>query len=258
MLPLVLVLLVAQSALSAPSVSVNQVAYNQAEGPRDNGNLINSYVTDAVFGLLDGAEQNIYMLTNQQIVNDMANSGDPTTQALALGQAINLVGEAVGSAGDACAYANLANAYASGNAGAVSQALSGYVNRLNANINAVARLAVDPSAAGSIVGSSGGCAGGGRSYQFEQVWDSVLANANAYTIGLLNEQYCMARRLYASYNPQNNNVAAALSASAIPQVRQILSSAAGPLANLMRVVASGGDPAQAAASAQQAVAQAAA
>ncbi|XP_013191394.2 fibroin light chain [Amyelois transitella] len=255
MLPFVLVLFVASGALAAPSVVVNQASINDIAPIPDNGRLVNSYVIDRSFEAIDGGDTNIYILTIQQILNDLANQPDGLSQSLAVGTTIAALGElATGTPGDACENAALANAYASGRG--VGAALSSWANRLAGSIDLIVQLVNNPNGVRYSTGPRGNCVGGGRAYQFEAAWDAVLNNANPYQIGLINEEYCAAKRLYSAFNSRSNNVGAAVTAAATGPANAALQQALPQLTNFLRVVAGGGNPAGVAGAAKAALASA--
>ncbi|KAL4706721.1 hypothetical protein ACJJTC_014476 [Scirpophaga incertulas] len=262
MLPFVLVSLFVTSALAVP-VSVTQYSINEVAPAVDNGRLVSSFLTNNAFENVDGGDTNIYILTVEQILNDLANQPDRYSQALAVGQTIAVLGElATGAPGDACEAAAVVNAYAnavrSGNFASVRPALNAYVGRLASNIDVISQFVNNPNSLRYSSGPRSNCAGGGRSYQFEAAWDAVLANANPYQIGLVNEEYCAAKRLYSAFNSRSNNVGAAVSAASVGPVVQAVEGALAPLADFLRAVARGGNPSSAAAGAKQALVQAAA
>ncbi|XP_061717062.1 LOW QUALITY PROTEIN: fibroin light chain-like [Cydia pomonella] len=258
MLSFALVLLVASSAFAAPSVSVSQYGINEIAPVRDNGRLVSSYVTDRSFEIVDGGDTNIYILTVQQILNDLANQNDAASQALAVSQTLAALGElATGIPGDSCEAAAVANAVASGNAGAIRQAVANFVGRLQSSIDLIVQLANNPNSVRYATGPRSNCVGGGRAYQFEAAWDAILNAASPYTLPLVNEEYCAAKRLYSAFNSRSNNVGAAVTAASVPQVVAVVQRALTPVANFLRAVASGANPAQAAAIAKSALVQAA-
>ncbi|XP_063537787.1 fibroin light chain-like [Cydia strobilella] len=258
MLSFALVLLVASSAFAAPSVSVSQYGINEIAPVPDNGRLVSSYLTDRSFEILDGGETTVYTMTVQQIVNDLANQNDAASQALAVSQTIAFLGEVVtGRTGDPCEFAAVANAVASGNAGAIKQAVGNFIGRLQTSIDLIVQSANNPNSLRYVSGPREKCAAEGRAYQFEAAWDAVLNAASPYTLPLVNEEYCAAKRLYSSFNSRSNNVAAAVTAAAVPQVVSVIQRALTPAANFLRAVASGGNPAQAAAILKSALVQAA-
>nr|AFS32690.1 fibroin light chain [Haritalodes derogata] len=261
MLPFVLVSLFVSGALAVPVVNVNQYSINEVAPVGDNGRLVSSFLTDRSFEAVDGGDQNIYILTIEQILNDLANQPDSLSQALAVGQTIAVLGElANGVPGDSCEAAALVNAYAngvrSGNFAGVRGALNNFLGRLASNIDLIAQVAANPNALRFSSGPKGNCAGGGRTYQFEAAWDAVLSSANAYQIGLINEEYCAAKRLYSAVNIRSNNVGAAVSAAAVAPVTQAVQGALGPLANFLRAVANGANAASVAGAAKSALLQA--
>ncbi|MDK0628343.1 hypothetical protein P5F04_15870 [Clostridium perfringens] len=254
MLPFVLVSLLVSGAFALPAVSVSQYNYNEIAPVADNGKLVSSYLSSNAFDLVDGGDTNIYILTIQQIINDLSNQPDPRSQALAVAQAIAVVGElASGIPGDACDASAFVNAYAnavrSGNNAGLRAALNRYLGRLAADIDRIAQLAVNPNALRSAVGPRGNCAGGGRTYQFEAAWAAINNGSN----GLINEEYCAAKRLYSAFNARSNNVGAAVSAAAAAPVARAVQQALNPLSNFLRVVASGANPSSQAAAAKAAL-----
>ncbi|KAI8441080.1 hypothetical protein MSG28_009344 [Choristoneura fumiferana] len=258
MLLFALVLLVASSAFAAPSVSVSQYGINEVAPARDSGRLVSSYLTDRSFELVDGGDTNIYILTIEQILNDLANQNDARSQAMAVSQTIAALGElATGVPGDACEAAALANAVASGNLNAIRQAVGNWVGRVQASIDLIVQLANNPNGLRYASGPRSNCAGAGREYQFEAAWDAVLNAASPYTLPLVNEEYCAAKRLYSAFNSRSNNVGAAVTAASVPQVVAVVQQALTPAANFLRAVASGGNPGQAAGVLKSALVQAA-
>nr|WDD44667.1 fibroin light chain [Ephestia kuehniella] len=254
MLPIVLVLFVAAGSLAAPSVSIIQAGINEVSRLPDDGRPVNNYVIDSAFEAYDGGDTNIYILTIQQILNDLAQNGDPDSQGLAVGTAIATLGElAPGTPGDACVNAAVVNAAA---AGAGASALGIWANGLSNAIDNIVLLVNDPNAARNSVGVRGNCAGGGRSYQFEAAWNAALDISNPYNIGLINEEYCAAKRLYGALNNRSNNVGAAVSAAATPAARAVLQQALPQLGNFLRAVASGVNPAGVAGAAKAALSSA--
>jgi hypothetical protein len=56
-----------------------------------------------VFEAIDGGDTNIYILSLEQILNDMANMPDTYSQATAVAQTLAVLGElATGSPGNCC------------------------------------------------------------------------------------------------------------------------------------------------------------
>ncbi|OWR43595.1 light-chain fibroin [Danaus plexippus plexippus] len=246
MLPFVLVFLFAQSTFALPTALVNFVDVNEARPVIDNGQLVSRALIDKVFELIDGADIPLYAQMMIQSVNDQANSGDAASQASAVVLAINAIAElANGIPGDACESAALVNAYAyavsTGNSAGLRSALVKYVQRINANIDAIVRLVNSPDSVRYSSGPRGNCIGGGRSYQFEEAWDDILNNANPFQIGLLNEEYCAAKRMYNAPSVRSNNLAATVTASLSRYVNQIGQNALGPLAEFLRAAAIGGN-----------------
>ncbi|XP_026751556.2 fibroin light chain [Galleria mellonella] len=263
MLPFVLVLLVATSALAAPSVVISQDNINNIAPAVGNGRPISSALIDRAFEIVDGGDTNIYILTIQQILNDLADQPDGLSQSLAVTQAVAALGElATGVPGNSCEAAAVIDAYANsvrtGDNSALSIAVANYINRLSSNIGLISQLASNPDSLRYSSGPVGNCAGGGRSYQFEAAWDAVLDNANPYQIGLINEEYCAARRLYNAFNSRSNNVGAAITAGAVVAQTQAAQIILPSLVNVLSAVAAGGNVAGAAAQAGQALANAAA
>ncbi|XP_072945576.1 fibroin light chain-like [Epargyreus clarus] len=261
MLPLLAVLFVAQSVVAAPSVSVSLIPVNQYPTIPDNGRPVNRYVVDGASGWIDSADMPFYAQMALQAVYDMADSGDVSSQAGSLVSTIAILGELVaGLPGDSCESAAFINAYAyaasTGNNGGLKQAASNYLSRLNTYIDLIVQLIVNPSSVKFSTGPRGTCLGGGRTYQFEQAWDGILNNSNAFQIGLLNEIYCAARRMYRATSATSNNVASALTAVSAPIINNAAQIAMPDLANLMRTVANGNNPTQAAAIAKASLAQA--
>ncbi|XP_053616298.1 fibroin light chain-like [Plodia interpunctella] len=256
MLPIVLVLFVAAGSFAAPSVSIIQAGINQIPRLPDDGRLVNSQVIDSAFESYDGGDTNIYILTIQEILKDLASRSDADSQSLAVGSAIATLGElAPGTPGDACQNAALINAVAGG---VGSSALGSWANGISNAIDNIVLLVNNPNAARNAVGARGNCAGGGRSYQFEAAWNAAFETSNPYNIGLINEQYCAAKRLYGALNNRSNNVGAAVSAAATAPARAALQQALPQLANFLRVVGNGGNPAGAASAAKSAIRSAAA
>ncbi|XP_059046714.1 fibroin light chain-like [Achroia grisella] len=263
MLPFVLVLLFATSALAAPSVVISQDNINNIPPAVGNGRPISSALTDRAFEIVDGGDTNIYILTIQQILNDLANQPDSLSQGLAVTQTVAALGElATGIPGNSCDAAALINAYATsvrtGNKAVIIPALANYIRRLASNIGLIAQLATNPDSLRYSSGPSGACSGGGRSYQFEAAWDAVLASANPYQVGLINEEYCAAKRLYSAFNSRSNNVGAAITAATIAAQTQAGQSILPVLTSVLSAVASGGNVAGASAQASEALASAAA
>ncbi|CAH4035017.1 fibroin light chain-like [Pieris brassicae] len=262
MLPFVLVLLAAQSAFAAPSnAAVTFYNTNEVGSVPDNGGLVNSYIVSGPVDYLDGGSIPLYAQMLLQILNDLANSPNPVNKATAVIQTIAALGElSHGTSGDSCEAAGLINAYAysakSGNNSGLRQAIANFVARLSNNIDTIAQLIVNPNAVRYSVGPRGSCIGGGRTYQFEESWDAILNNAAPAQSALLNEEYCVSRRMYNAFNIRSNNVAAGVSAAAIPQVTEVAKYAMQPLAQFLRAVASGVNPLQEAAAAKAGLLQA--
>nr|BAB39501.1 fibroin L-chain [Dendrolimus spectabilis] len=248
MRPIVLVLLFATSALAAPSVLLKQYSENEVAPTKDNGKQVSSYLTDRTFDLFDGGDNNIYILNAMQLMNDFANSGDSYSQARALAQTIaTAIDLSSGIPGDACASADVANAYSaavrSGNPSGFRSALNRYIKYIASNLDSIVRIANNPNSGRYSVGPSGGCSGGGRSYDFESVWQSVLAGSSS---SLDYEGYCVAKRLYSAFNVRSNNIGAAITATSIPQVINVFEAVLGPASTFLRTIANGGNAAQAA------------
>ncbi|XP_050672976.1 fibroin light chain-like [Leptidea sinapis] len=260
MLPFLLVLIAAQSALAAPSASVSFYNANQIDSPVDNGNLVNRYVISGPFDYLDVSDIPLYSNMMLQILGDLSIVPDSVAQTSAVIQTIATLGELTnGIPGDSCEAAGLINAFAyassSGNNAGLAQALANFVQRLSNNIDSITQLIVNPSSARYSAGPRGNCLGGGRTYQFEEAWDAILSNSSPAASSLLNEEYCVARRMYNAFNIRSNNVGAAVTATNIPQVVQVAQYAVQYLTNFLRVVASGSNPSQAGAAAKSALAQ---
>ncbi|XP_068622931.1 fibroin light chain-like [Battus philenor] len=250
MLPFILVLLVATSAYAAPSVVISQYNVDEIPPVANNGKP-SSAIENAFDVLVDGGETNIYILTVRQILNDLANQPDPCSQALAVGQAIAILGElAYGNPGDACSAAELVNAYVSGNKASLRTALLKYIENQASNIDAIVQLILNPSSIRYATGRRGNCVGGGRSYSYEPAWDAILSNSDPFQAGLLNEEYCATKRLYNAFNIRSNNVGAAVTASSLPPVAEIIQKAYSSLANLLNAIATNGNVVGAAATAK--------
>ncbi|XP_049878768.1 fibroin light chain-like [Pectinophora gossypiella] len=248
MLPIVLVLFVATGAFAAPSVSVSQVPINEIAPAYDSGRGVTPGLLLNLWDLCDGGDTNVHILTLEQVVNDYSRLPNSYAQAQAVATILAVLGElATGVPGDACNAANAINAYASGRGG------NSYLGQLAANIDLIAQLANNPEKLRYAVGQRGNCAGGGRSYQFEAAWDAILNRANPYTIGLVNEEYCTAKRLYQALNVRSNNVGAAATAAALPPVVTAVQRALGPVLAFLRAAANGNVGAAAVAAAKQAL-----
>ncbi|XP_014355181.2 fibroin light chain [Papilio machaon] len=250
MLPITLILLVVTSAFAAPSVTVTQYNANDIPPVPDNGKPSSS-IENAFSVLNDDGDSNIYILTIRQILNDMANQADSKSQSLAVGQAIALLGELVyGSPGDACTAAELINAYTSGNKAATRAALVNFIQSLVANIDSFVQLILNPNSVRYSSGRRGNCVGGGRNYNFEAAWDSVLSEADPFLSSLYNEEYCAAKRLYNAFNIRSNNVGAAVTAASLSPVTEVVQKAYGSLTNLLRAIGNNGNVIGAAAAAK--------
>ncbi|XP_038218698.1 fibroin light chain-like [Zerene cesonia] len=253
MLPFVLLLLAAQSAFAAPSIAgVTFYSTNELSSAPDNGNAVNSYVITGPFEYLDGADMPLYAQMLIQILADLGNSADSVSQSSALIQAVAALGElANGIPGDSCEAAGLINAFAyassSGNNAGLIPALVNFVERLSNHIDTISQLIVNPNAVRYSVGPRGSCLGGGRTYQFEETWDAIMNSASPAQSALLNEEYCVARRMYKAFNVRSNNLAAAITAANIPYVTQLSQLAAPQLSQFLRLVANGNNPTSAAA-----------
>lgn len=56
-----------------------------------------------MFELVDGGDKNIYILTIEEILNDLANQPDPQTQAIAIAQTLAILGAlGTGYTGSSC------------------------------------------------------------------------------------------------------------------------------------------------------------
>ncbi|PZC80124.1 hypothetical protein B5X24_HaOG215346 [Helicoverpa armigera] len=255
MLPIVLVLLVATSALAAPGVNLSIRNVNEVVPPKHNGGIVSAFLTNQAFEIVDGGDTATYVLNLQQVIDDLANQGDKSSQALAAGQAIAILGAlSTGIPGDACAPANFINAYVSSlrSGNSVGPALAKFVNVLKQNIDQIVQYANNPNQLKNAVGPRGNCNGGGRNYQFEAAWDAILSNASGASAGLVNEQYCAAKRLFTAFNAQNSNVGAYVTAVSLPPVNRVLQEALGPVAKFVASLSSG-NPAAAAAGAKNAL-----
>ncbi|CAG4960866.1 unnamed protein product [Colias eurytheme] len=261
MLPFVLVLLAAQSAFAAPSTAgVTFYSVNEIPSAPDNGNAVNSYVITGPFDYVDNADIPLYAHMMIQIFADMGNSPSSVSKASALIQSMAALGElANGIPGDSCEAAGLINAFAyassSGNSAGLTPALVNFVERLSNHIDTISQLIVNPNAVRYSVGPRGNCLGGGRTYQFEEAWDAIMNSASPAQSALLNEEYCVARRMYKAFNVRSNNLAAAVTAANVPQVTQLAQLALPQLSQFLRVVADGGNPTNAAAAAKTSLLQ---
>ncbi|CAH2270020.1 fibroin light chain-like [Pararge aegeria] len=251
MLPLVLIFLFAQGAFSLPVLDVN--FYDIIDSPviPDNGQLINRNITTGAMEYIDGGDIPMYGHMIIAPVHDMASLNDPSSQALAALHIITIMGEmANGIPGDACAASAFINAYLN-NGG--KSAVASYVQQIIRYIDVIDNQYQNLNAVRYSAGSRGNCAGGGRTYPFEEVWDTILNNCNSWESALLNEEYCAAKRLYSAWNVRSNNIAAAFTASSIPEIREIVKQALPQVADLLRTVANGGNPHQAAQDAKAAL-----
>ncbi|XP_075982055.1 fibroin light chain-like [Anticarsia gemmatalis] len=241
MLPIVLVLLVATSALAAPSVQLTQGSINDIAPAKSNGRLVGGYLSDRAFELVDGGDTNVYILTSQQIINDLANQNSPFSQALAVGQTLAILSQlATGIPGDSCAAAALINAEASGNPGAIRSALSNFAQSLSVGIDQIVQLSSNPNGVRYATGVQGKCGGGGRTYNFEGAWSAILSSpASPAELSLLNESYCAAKRLYGAFNARSNNVGAYITAASLPSFNRLIQEIIGPLANFLSAAANG-------------------
>ncbi|RVE49691.1 hypothetical protein evm_005666 [Chilo suppressalis] len=259
MLPLVLVSLLVSGALAAAvPVTLTQYSINEIPPLNENGRFISSALTRNALDNVDGGDSNVYTLTLLEGVHDLANQQDRNSQSLAIAQTIAILGElATGVPGQSCEAAAVINAFAgsvrTGNKSGLRPAVMNYLARLANNIDLIVGLVNNPDSLRSAVGPRGNCAGGGRRYEFEAVWDAVLNSANINTVGLLNEQYCSSKRLYSAFNIRTNNVGAAATAAAVPQVTRAVGQALNAVVPFLKVVANGGNPAGLAAGAKQAL-----
>ncbi|KPJ01426.1 Fibroin light chain [Papilio xuthus] len=237
MLPITIILLVVTSAFAAPSVTVTQYNANDIPPVPDNGKPSSS-IENAFDVLSDGGDTNIYILTIRQILNDLANQSDSKSQALAVGQAIAILGElAYGNPGDACAAAELVNAYTSGNKAATRAALGNFIQSLVANIDSLVQLILNPNSV---------------RYSFK-LQDAVAISKRQRIILVLclyNEEYCAAKRLYNAFNIRSNNVGAAVTAASLSPVTKVVQRAYSTLANLLRAIGNNGNVIGAAAAAK--------
>ncbi|KAJ8720720.1 hypothetical protein PYW08_006185 [Mythimna loreyi] len=261
MLPYVLVLLFATSTLAAPGVLLNAVSINDVVPPKHNGRITSAHWTEQATYINDGGDTSPYVLTAQQVTNDLANQADKRSQALALAQTIGILGPlGTGIPGDACAPAEAIDAYVkysrSGNKFGVCAAVRKFVQSLSSTIDTIVQLTSNPNSLRYATGLRGNCNGAGRTYQFEAAWDYILANAPKSSAGLVNEQYCSAKRLYNAFSSRSNNVGAYLTAVSLPEVISVFTEALHPVANFVSAIASGNAHA-AASAAKKALAQAA-
>ncbi|KAJ8728876.1 hypothetical protein PYW07_006572 [Mythimna separata] len=245
MLPIVLVLLFATSCLAAPGGAyLNAISINDVVPPKHNGGITSAHWTDQASYINDGGDTSPYAITAFQVVNDLANQGDKSSQALALAQTIGLLGAlGTGIPGDACAPAELIDAYVnfsrSGNKYGICSAVRKFVHSLTSSIDTIVTLTTNPKSLRFATGPRGNCNGGGRTYQFEAAWDYILANAPKSSAGLVNEQYCSAKRLYNAFTARSNNVGAYLTAVSLPQINAIFKEALPQAANLVSAITTG-------------------
>ncbi|KAI5640273.1 fibroin light chain (L-fibroin) domain-containing protein [Phthorimaea operculella] len=214
MLPIVLVLFVASSAFGAPSVSISQVGINEVAPAYDSGRGMTRGLADRVLELVDGGDTNIYILTLEQILQDLANQPNSQSQALAVSQILAILGEiGYGRPGSSCAAANAINQYASNAQGGKS-----YLSVLAQAVDTVAALAANPASLRQSSPSSGGnCA----NYQFEAAWSGILNSASPYNIAPLTL------------------VAANVFTASLPSVVAVVEQNLGPLVNFLRAAANG-------------------
>ncbi|XP_052744672.1 fibroin light chain [Bicyclus anynana] len=250
MLPLILVLFLAQNALSLPYTNVNFYNIENAPSIPDNGQLINSNVTTGALEWIDGGDVPLYLQILMTSVNDIA----AVNQAAAAIQTIVILGEtAPGIPGDACEAAALINASAN-NAG-LRPSLVRFIQRIAGYIDTIVRLVNNPNSVRYSSGSRGNCLGGGRSCQFEAAWDRILRESSPYDFGLLNEEYCAAKRLSTAWNLRSNNVATAITAATIPEVREVVRLGLPEVGEFLRVLSYGGNPGPAGQAAKAALLQ---
>ncbi|KAF9802887.1 hypothetical protein SFRURICE_015484 [Spodoptera frugiperda] len=227
MLPVVLVLLAATSALAAPGAYLNIIPIDEAIAPKDSGRGISAFRIDQATEITNEGEASAYLLTFAQIIKDLGNDGDRVSQALAAAQTIAYLGSvSSGVPGDACASADLINtvvsASRSGNNQAVRSATAKFVNYLSSLIDNIVELSVNPEGVRFAVGPRGNCAAGGRNYQFEAAWDSILASAPA-----------------SSAHVVSNNAGALLTAVSLPSVNQAFQRVIPQAVNFLSALPSG-------------------
>ncbi|XP_041969648.1 fibroin light chain-like [Aricia agestis] len=253
MLSFALVLLVATSAYALPAVSVIPYSINDIPATPDNGRLVNKAITKGAFEYVDTGDLGLYFTVMTEAINSLADLPDPSSQAAAVLQTIAGLGElAYGVAGNSCTSAAAINAHLSGNAkGAVRSFVPALVNY----IDTITTLVTRPNAFKFTTGPQGKCVSGGRVFDIDSAWGSVLDNSNVVNNAHLNEAYCSAKRLYSSLYDRSNNVAAAITAATLPPVNQAAQRVIGPLAQFLRVVANGRNPINAAAAAKNALRQ---
>ncbi|CAH1634850.1 unnamed protein product [Spodoptera littoralis] len=244
MLPVVLVLLVATSALAAPGAYLNIISIDEAIPPKDSGRGVSAFRIDQATEISNEGEISAYLLTFAQTTKDLGNDADRVSQALAAAQTIAYLGTvSSGVPGDACAPADLINtvvsASRSGNNQAVRSATAKFVSYLSSLIDNIVELSVNPESVRFAVGPRGNCAAGGRNYQFEAAWDSILASAPASSTHLVNEQYCAAKRLFKGFSVVSNNAGALLTAVSLPSVNQAFQNVLPQAANFLAALPSG-------------------
>uniref|UniRef100_A0A2A4JXS4 Fibroin light chain n=1 Tax=Heliothis virescens TaxID=7102 RepID=A0A2A4JXS4_HELVI len=242
MLPIVLVLLVATSALAAPGVNLSIRNVNEVVPPRHNGRAVSAFLTNQAFENIDGGDTVPYVLNFQQVVDDLANQGDKSSQALAAGQVIAILGSlSTGIPGDACAPANFIDSYVASlrNGNSVAPALGKFVGAIKQHIDQIVQYLNNPNQLKNAVGPRGNCNGGGRNYQFEAAWDAILSNASGASAGLVNEQYCAAKRLYSAFGLQSSSLGAYVTAVSLPPVNRVLQDALEPVAKFVASLSSG-------------------
>ncbi|CAH0664034.1 unnamed protein product [Spodoptera exigua] len=244
MLPVVLVLLAATSALAAPGAYLNIISIDEAIPPKDSGRAVSAFRIDQATEIANQGEASAYLLTFEQIIKDLGNDSNRVSQALAAAQAIGYLGAvSSGVPGDSCAAADLINAVVaasrSGNNQAVRSATAKFVSYLSSLIDNIVELSVNSESMRFAVGPRGNCAAGGRNYQFEAAWDSILASAPSSSVHLVNEQYCAAKRLYKGFSVVSNNAGAILTAVSLPSVNLAFQNVLPQAANFLAALPSG-------------------
>ncbi|CAB3225488.1 unnamed protein product [Arctia plantaginis] len=261
MLPIILVLLFATSALAAPTVQVILNSIDEVPPEPSNGRPIGAFLLTNAFDVIDGGEKNVNIHYLLDILPQMSNLPDKTSQAAALAQAVAIMIElSTGYPGDACVTSNFidfyVNAIRSGNVRAARAAAASHVRGLASVLNSITQVVLNPVTSRFANGRRGTCQAGGAAYQFEAAWD--IASSNAASADLFQEQYCAVKRLYNGFSAISRNVGAAATAAALPDIIEIVKEASGALVNLLVAVGSGsGNIVQATSIAQQALISAA-
>ncbi|KAH9632173.1 hypothetical protein HF086_011919 [Spodoptera exigua] len=227
MLPVVLVLLAATSALAAPGAYLNIISIDEAIPPKDSGRAVSAFRIDQATEIANQGEASAYLLTFEQIIKDLGNDSNRVSQALAAAQAIGYLGAvSSGVPGDSCAAADLINAVVaasrSGNNQAVRSATAKFVSYLSSLIDNIVELSVNSESMRFAVGPRGNCAAGGRNYQFEAAWDSILASAPSSSVHVVS-----------------NNAGAILTAVSLPSVNLAFQNVLPQAANFLAALPSG-------------------